>query len=152
VASRGPIMLSWSKQRTRWLEALATAWAALGPEIESALTAGTPRPAQIRRWVARIGRVNTHAFFRIAAARWAATRAFPREVVRSLCERAVRAAFWDPVEIGDLAIDGNDLIAAGIPPGPRIRQILESLLDQVLEDPQRNTREYLLNVLPRPTT
>jgi hypothetical protein len=72
--------------------------------------------------------------------------------VRSLYRRAVRAAFHDPVEIGDLAIDGNDLIAAGIPPGPRIRQILETLLDQVLEDPKRNTREYLLNVLPRPTT
>jgi tRNA nucleotidyltransferase (CCA-adding enzyme) len=152
LTARGEITLSWKKSRSKWMESLAEAWAALGPEIESTLATGKPRPAQVRQWVSRIGRVNTAAFFRIAVARWAVTKAFSPEVVRSLYGRAVRAAFRDPVEVGDLAVDGNDLIAAGIAPGPRIRQILESLLGQVLEDPKRNTREYLLNVLPRPTT
>lgn len=147
VVAKGEITLSWKKQRSKSMEALAAAWTALGPEM-----VGNPTPAHMRRWVSRVGRLNTDAFFRIVAARWAATEAFPREVGRRLYSRAVHAAFHDPVEIGDLAIDGNDLIAAGIPPGPRIRQILESLLELVLEDPKRNTREYLLNVLPRPTT
>jgi tRNA nucleotidyltransferase (CCA-adding enzyme) len=152
LTAKGEITLSWRKSLSKWMEALAQAWAALSPEIEPTLAAGKPTPAQIRRWVSRIGRLNTDAFFRIAAARWAVTKAFPPEVVRNLYGRAVRAAFRDPVEVGDLAVDGNDLIAAGIPPGPRIRQILEHLLDLVLADPTRNTREYLLNVLPRPTT
>ncbi|HZS59604.1 MAG TPA: CCA tRNA nucleotidyltransferase [Gemmatimonadaceae bacterium] len=152
LTAHGEITLSWSKQRSKWISGLSIAWTGLGSQIESDLQAGKPQPAQIRRWVSRIGRLNTDALFRIAAARWTATQKFPRETIRSLYGRAVRAAFRDPVEIGDLAIDGNDVIAAGFPPGPRIRQILESLLDLVLEDPKRNTREYLLRVLPRPTT
>jgi tRNA nucleotidyltransferase (CCA-adding enzyme) len=150
--AKGEITLSWKKSRSKWMESLAEAWATLGSEIESTLAAGKPEPAQIRQWVSRIGRLNTDAFFRIAAARWAATRAFPPEIVRGVYGRAVRAAFRDPIAIADLAVDGTDLIAAGIPPGPRIRQILEYLLDLVLADPTRNTREYLLNVLSRPTT
>jgi tRNA nucleotidyltransferase (CCA-adding enzyme) len=152
LTAKGEITLSWSKQRTKWITSLTAAWVAHGAEIEAALGQGPPAAALIRKWVSRIGRLNTDAFFRIAAARWAATEAFPREIVRRLYGRAVRAAFRDPVEIGDLAIDGNDLMAVGIPPSPQIRQILQGLLDEVLEDPKRNTREYLLNVLPRPTT
>ncbi|HTA73202.1 MAG TPA: hypothetical protein VK733_02965, partial [Gemmatimonadaceae bacterium] len=147
LTAKGGVNLSLKKQRMKWIEALAESWSRLGPTITADAT-----PAQIRRWVSSIGRLNTDPFFRIAAARWTAAGTFPPPVIRSLYGRAVRAAFRNPVEIGDLAIDGNDLIAAGIPPGPRLRQILESLLEQVLEDPRRNSREYLLHVLPRPTT
>src|SRR5262249_24598466 len=143
----GELGLSLKKQLTKWIETLGESWARLGPDI-----VGDPTAAEVRRWVSTIGRLNTDPFFRIAAARWTVSRTFSPAVVRSLYGRAVRAAFRNPVEIGDLAIDGNDLIAAGIPPGPRLRQILESLLDQVFDDPRRNTREYLLHVLPRPTT
>jgi len=147
LTAKGDVNLSLKKQRMKWIEALAESWSQLGHSITADAT-----PAQIRRWVSRIGRLNTDPFFRIAAARWTVAKTFPAPVIRSLYGRAVRAAFRNPVEIGDLAVDGNDLIAAGIPPGPRLRQILESLLEQVLEDPKRNSREYLLHVLPRPTT
>ncbi len=55
-----------------------------------------------------------------------------------------RAAFHEPVEMGDLAIDGDDLRGAGIPAGPAMGKMLQSLLDWVLEDPARNTRTALL--------
>ena len=45
---------------------------------------------------------------------------------------------------GELAVTGDDLIAAGIPPGPGIGRILGRLLDAVLDDPALNTRETLL--------
>jgi hypothetical protein len=48
------------------------------------------------------------------------------------------------VEIGDLAVNGNDLQRAGIPPGPRLGWTLRRLLDEVLQDPARNVRELLL--------
>ena len=44
----------------------------------------------------------------------------------------------------DLAVSGRDLIAAGKKPGPELGRILDALLDEVLEDPGKNTREYLL--------
>jgi tRNA nucleotidyltransferase (CCA-adding enzyme) len=44
----------------------------------------------------------------------------------------------------DLAVGGDDLISAGVRPGPDIGAMLERLLGEVLEDPKRNQRERLL--------
>ncbi|HET9539561.1 MAG TPA: hypothetical protein VFQ46_03085, partial [Candidatus Limnocylindria bacterium] len=49
------------------------------------------------------------------------------------------------LEQGQLAIDGNDLVAElGVPPGPQIGELLRRLLEAVLDDPSENTRERLL--------
>lgn len=45
---------------------------------------------------------------------------------------------------GQLAITGADLLALGIPAGPELGRLLTRLLEAVLEDPARNTREGLL--------
>lgn len=45
----------------------------------------------------------------------------------------------------DLAVDGSDLLAAGIPQGKAIGEKLHGLFELVLEEPSRNTREYLLS-------
>lgn len=50
-----------------------------------------------------------------------------------------------PLALKDLAVKGDDLIAAGVRPGPDVGDALARLLDEVLEDPARNTREYLLS-------
>jgi len=50
-----------------------------------------------------------------------------------------------PLGLKDLAVKGDDLIAAGVRPGPDVGEMLARLLDEVLEDPTRNTREYLLS-------
>jgi len=41
-------------------------------------------------------------------------------------------------------VKGDDLIAAGVRPGPDVGEVLARLLEEVLEDPTRNTKEYLL--------
>ena len=46
----------------------------------------------------------------------------------------------------DLAVSGNDLIAAGIPSGKHLGAILKELFDTVTESPDMNDREKLLNV------
>lgn len=46
--------------------------------------------------------------------------------------------------IRDLAVDGSDLLAAGVPQGKAVGEKLQELLELVLEQPQCNTREYLL--------
>lgn len=48
------------------------------------------------------------------------------------------------VSLKTLAVNGKDLIAAGIAPGRQLGELLQLLLEQVLEDPSRNNREYLL--------
>jgi len=47
--------------------------------------------------------------------------------------------------VKDLAVTGDDLLAAGVRPGPDVGAALERLLAEVLEDPTRNTRAYLLS-------
>ena len=49
--------------------------------------------------------------------------------------------------IKDLAIDGKDLIALGIKPGKDIGIILNKLLDKVIENPNLNNKEILINMV-----
>jgi hypothetical protein len=52
--------------------------------------------------------------------------------------------------VADLVIDGNEVMATlQIPPSRRVGEILQALFELVLEDPQRNTIEYLRAALPK---
>ncbi len=57
----------------------------------------------------------------------------------------VDEALRDPISVGMLKIDGTRLMTLGEKPGPRIGWILHALLEEVLDDPQKNTPEYLEN-------
>ena len=39
----------------------------------------------------------------------------------------------------------KDLIGLGMKPGPAIGEVLSAALEQVLEEPGKNTKEYLLD-------
>jgi poly(A) polymerase/tRNA nucleotidyltransferase (CCA-adding enzyme) len=55
-----------------------------------------------------------------------------------------------PFALGDLKIDGRDIMAEfNLPPGPEIGRLLEHLLEYVLDDPARNQREVLLDEAAR---
>jgi tRNA nucleotidyltransferase (CCA-adding enzyme) len=52
------------------------------------------------------------------------------------------------LSIGDLAVDGADVMRVlAVPPGPLVGETLRALLEEVLEDPELNTRERLLERL-----
>lgn len=48
------------------------------------------------------------------------------------------------VSLKNLAVSGDDLIAMGVPQGKKIGEILSKLLAEVIEEPSRNSRGYLL--------
>ncbi|PKK40596.1 tRNA nucleotidyltransferase [Clostridiaceae bacterium JG1575] len=50
----------------------------------------------------------------------------------------------EPLTLSDLALNGRDLLTLGIPQGPDIGRLLEALLEEVLEDPSKNTKATLL--------
>ena len=140
--------LRFSNLDVAWVTALVERWTRLGEEMADVLVKGDVADARIRRWVAAVGRVRTRAFLRLAAARWSAAGhqddAVPWGAVVRLFRRAVTIAFRDPVEIADLAVDGDDLRRAGFAPGPLLGKILQRLLDWVLDDPSRNRADLLL--------
>lgn len=49
------------------------------------------------------------------------------------------------ISVKMLAVSGKDLIAAGMKPGKEIGDTLNAFLELVLEDPEKNTKEYLLS-------
>lgn len=49
-----------------------------------------------------------------------------------------------PTALSGLAINGKDILAQGIKPGPEVGQILNGLMQAVIENPDLNTRESLL--------
>lgn len=46
-----------------------------------------------------------------------------------------------------LAVSGDDLIAFGVKPGKKIKELLDNLLEKVIEEPELNKREILLDLL-----
>ena len=53
--------------------------------------------------------------------------------------------------VSQLAVNGRDLMAAGIPAGPKLRQVLEALLDAVIREQLPNEREALLTLAQKIT-
>ena len=90
-------------------------------------------PAAIRRWLAAVGDYADD-LLRLPAP----GSPLPKAVA------AIRAN-QPPLALKDLAVKGDDLIAAGVRPGPDVGETLSRLLEEVIEDPTRNTREYLLS-------
>jgi tRNA nucleotidyltransferase (CCA-adding enzyme) len=56
----------------------------------------------------------------------------------------VQQELASPHRLRDLAVDGNDLIALGVRPGPQLGRMLHDLLDAVVDEPTLNTSEQLL--------
>jgi len=151
---RALVGLRFSKHETHWSTGIVERWHAFGAQLAEALPAQPPTDAQVRRWLAALGRMQAGAFLRVACARWSVMRraglfAPSGSAVRSLHRRMRRSMFRDPIEVADLAIGGDELRSAGIPAGPIYAKILRALLELVLEDPARNTPERLLAEVPR---
>ena len=53
----------------------------------------------------------------------------------------------DCLDLKHLAVKGQDLIAAGVKPGRQLGEILNQMLDEVLEHPEKNEKEVLLKEL-----
>lgn len=137
-------------QRLRFSNAIADEITHLIAHQSSLPDTGASDPA-IRGWVRVVGREYVHHLFRFRIAlhrgmgsgQGASSESIPdvfRSVRRVLRERP-------PLSVADLAVNGGDLRAAGIPPGPHYGRILGRLLDHVIEHPEDNEREKLLNLL-----
>ena len=98
----------------------------------------------VRRIVANVGKehiwdlINLRICDRIGTGR-PKEQPFRLRKYQAMIEQAMR----DPISVGMLQIDGRRIIELGQKPGPRIGWTLHALLEEVLEDPAKNTAEYL---------
>ena len=89
---------------------------------------------EVRRWLSQVGEHADDLLVLLPA---------PRSPLPKIVA-AIRAA-KDPLTVKDLAVNGDDLLAAGVRAGPDVGETLERLLAEVLAEPTRNTRDYLLS-------
>ena len=142
--------LRFSKQDISWIAAVVSRWRELGDEIAGSIVTGErPTDATVRAWVAAIGRLQVGAVMRLATAAWKVRRErgkpYPDErSAARIYRRMLKVAFRDPIELRDLAVDGDDLKKAGIAAGKDLGRILQALLRKVLEDPSLNRADWLL--------
>jgi tRNA nucleotidyltransferase/poly(A) polymerase len=142
--------LRFSNADVRTMTKLAEHWTALFAQATETLSQhASPDDAVIRRWAATTGRTQLAPFLRVAEARWAAMRAAGERApsaarAASVDRRAIRIGYRDPIELADLQVDGEDLQREGIARGPALGKILRALLEWVVDDPSRNTRDALM--------
>ena len=105
--------------------------------------------AVVRRWLRHVGPDLVNDLFRLRFALWRARNdgGRPEDLLErwATVRRVLRAD--PPLDVGDLAIGGSELMALGLEPGPRFREILESLVDRVIEDPELNRKELLVGIV-----
>ncbi|MGH7569664.1 MAG: CCA tRNA nucleotidyltransferase [Gemmatimonadales bacterium] len=97
---------------------------------------------EVRRWLSGVGE-QADDLLALLPALPAARFPFPVSRLPDVVA-SIRGA-KDPLTVPDLAVDGDDLLAAGVRAGPDVGEALRRLLAEVLEDPSRNTKEYLLS-------
>ena len=141
--------LRFSKHDIGWIGGLVERWESTKREITAAVTAARPASdVELRRMLSAIGRLQVAGFMRLALAELATADVGGDEAIRrgvgALYRRMLRLALRDPLDVRDLAIDGDDLRRAGIPPGPVLGKILKHLLARVLEEPVLNRTDWLL--------
>lgn len=105
-------------------------------------------PRAVRRALNKIGKDYFVEVLELKQADMLAQSMYQREEkeenltqVRSLYEEILRKE--ECVSLKDLAITGKDLMELGVPQGKQLGAILQKLLEDVLEKPEHNTREYL---------
>jgi len=107
--------------------------------------------AALRRWLRRVGPEHVADLFDLRIADMLGNglkQGFPASLdqMRTRIERLLAAS--GALHVTDLAVDGNDVMGElGLAPGPAVREALEALLEEVMDDPSRNTREHLLSRL-----
>ena len=107
------------------------------------------RQGSIKKLINRLGKDNVDDFINLQLADIIGSKPpFDFDTVIDLkreIKRVLEAE--EPLSVKDLAIDGNDLIDIGIQPGRQMGEILHKLLQIVLESPELNTKNYLLDVV-----
>lgn len=107
------------------------------------------RQGSIKKLINRLGKNNVDDFINLQLADIIGSKPpFDFDTVIDLKREIKRVLEADePLSVRDLAINGNDLIDTGIQPGRRMGEILDELLQIVLESPELNTKNYLLDVV-----
>jgi tRNA nucleotidyltransferase (CCA-adding enzyme) len=104
----------------------------------------------VRRLIIRVGQDNFDDLLAVKRADCLAQSMYNREEKLAYIDKLEQVyrqviAAGDCLRIKDLKVNGKDLIDMGVPQGQRIGEILKAVFDEVVDNPELNDRDYLLN-------
>jgi tRNA nucleotidyltransferase (CCA-adding enzyme) len=101
----------------------------------------------VRRMIANVGRDNIWDLMNVRICDRIGTGRPKEDPYRLRKYHAmIEEALRDPISVGMLKIDGKKIMGVTREtPGPKIGFVLHALLEEVLDDPTKNTEEYLEN-------
>ncbi|MEK7630228.1 MAG: HD domain-containing protein [Patescibacteria group bacterium] len=106
---------------------------------------GEVTEAGVRRFLVRVGPENIDDLLKVREADRIGSgvpKAFPYKLRHLLF--MIEKVKTDPIHPKMLKVDGEDIMKfLNISPGPKIGYVLAILLEEVLDDPKKNEREYL---------
>ena len=99
----------------------------------------------VRRLIVRVGKENLDNLFLLREADRKATTALPEEVSDDGLKERIKAELSSSaaLTLKDLKINGKDLLGI-VEKGPEMGRVLSLLLEMVIDDPEKNEREILL--------
>ncbi|KKR88349.1 MAG: hypothetical protein UU38_C0009G0005 [Candidatus Wolfebacteria bacterium GW2011_GWB1_41_12] len=107
---------------------------------------GEVTESSVRRLLVNVGKENIYDLIKVREAdRIGSGR--PKAVPYKLrhLKYVIEKVSSDPISVKMLKVNGQDVMKElNVAPGPKIGLILNSLLAEVLDDPARNTEEYLI--------
>jgi tRNA nucleotidyltransferase/poly(A) polymerase len=101
----------------------------------------------VRRWLVQIGVAHVRDLFRFRIAHARRAGSDGRDLVERWRKAHKVILQHPPLTTGELAINGRDLKALGLAPGPQFGEILDALLLRVLEQPDLNDHATLLRIV-----
>lgn len=111
-----------------------------------------PEAVNVRRALARIGSDLFPLYLKVKVADVAAQSSYLRKEkadrlaqIHQIYEEVLKAN--NCISLKDLAITGDDLIAIGMTPGREMGLTLNRLLEDVIDYPEHNNKEYLLKAV-----
>lgn len=109
---------------------------------------------RIRKAIVNVGRDNMPLLFVLKMADFNAQSDYEKmerleqiEGFKRLYNEIIESG--DCLSIKELNISGKDLIEMGIKPGPMMGDIIDSLFEEVLNDPRKNDKELLFDIVNR---
>ncbi len=98
----------------------------------------------VKRFINRVGLQNIEDLFKLQWCDQIASEGVSKKAQYKEFIQRIEKALNEPISLKDLAIGGQELSEIGIQKGPVMGKILNALLEEVIDNPNLNTKETLL--------
>lgn len=100
--------------------------------------------ASVRRFIRRVGKENIHDMMALRVGDRVGGGSKATSWRLTELQKRIGEQLYEPLSLKDLKVNGADVMSIlQIKPGRKVGEILNTLFEEILEEPKNNTKEYL---------